>query len=425
MRLSLEECRAAALRNNSDLQAELFEELARLEITSANGLRSLPHPILSAEFGTKGTQLWPYPNADDDWYTVYRRGTWRYFGELRWSPNEAALAALMAKGDCNDAAKARHMRIRTSQKIIGSLEGAFFRLLGLQECMPAAQRLTALRNEIAKETRDLKKDRLTDLDDFYRSEQKVSHTRLLANKLKNELERQRAVLAILMGLPPELCSVNDFQVTGNQTVPEFTVSTCDLEAQALRCRPEAVMEGLNVANSYNDTMKAVVKLFPKATGFIRYGLEDTRCSKNRDIKELGALIYVDLLEWAANYRETKAVQARYIKARHRSAAVALALVSDVRMAALRVTECKEDLLNCQDALQRTRKQVETAQAKEKLGVMERVVVQELRANALQEEIERSRLIGELNARIAELNMAMGSNYSEGGALNGVACAIQK
>jgi outer membrane protein len=418
---TLDECRNIALRTNSDIQVELWEEMARGEIKNANLIRTLPHPVISADFGSKVRQAWPYDIAQDGWYDVYKLGAWRYFAELRWSPNDAVLGFLVSKTDCNEATKSRYMRVRMAQKILGSLEPAFFRLLSLQECLPLAEKLVSLRSNLAKETQELKKDRLADLEEYHRAEQKAAQARLMVNKLRTELERQRTLVTLTMGLPADTCGAGGLFAGGTQSTPAPLPQACDLEMQALRCRPEAVIEGLNQANCYNEVLKSVVKFFPRATGFMRYGQVAGNHSHQKDIKEMDVLVCADLLEWVANIKEYKAAQARNIKAAHRNGAMALAIISDVRMSAIRCTEAQEDLKNLEESLGRAKKQLQAAQSRQKAGVLEEVVVDELRGNLFQEEIERIRLVGETNARLAELSCAMGTNYTEGAPVNSIPC----
>jgi outer membrane protein TolC len=411
-RYSLEECRAAALGNNCDLQAEVSEEIARMELKHSNLLKTLPHPIVSAEFGSKGAQIWPYTVQDEDWYTIYRRGTWRYILEMRWSPTDSALSWIMSRSDCNNAVKARLQRVRTAQKLLSAVEGAYFRLLALQECMPLAERLVLTRSKIAEESQDLAKERLTDLDDYHRREQKAAMARHLQVRLRTELERQRAILTITMGFPPQACGTG-LTVIGKQSRPHLDLSPCELETHAIRYRPETEIEGLNRANSHNETLKTVLRYFPKATAYLRYGQEGEKQPYKKDLRELGALVHCDLLEWISNFREHKAAQALEMKSAQRAGAIALAIMSDVRLNTLRCLETREDLANIEFSLPRTRKQLSTARGRERAGALEKTVVDDLRGDLLQEEIEQIRLTGEANARLAELACSMGTNYTEG------------
>ncbi len=178
-------------------------------------------------------------------------------------------------------------------------------------------------------------------------------------------------------------------------------------------RPDAQIEGLNRINSINDLRRATVKYFPKASTFFRYGKDFGYKRADRNIDDFGLLFYVDLLDWFTNLKETSGLKARKVKAEQRMGAMALAVATEVRIATLRCMESDEELQTINASLDRAKKQLQVAKGKAKVGVLENVAVEDAQGNVLQEDIERIRSIGEANARLAELQCAMGTNYCEG------------
>jgi outer membrane protein TolC len=70
-----------------------------------------------------------------------------------------------------------------------------------------------------------------------------------------------------------------------------------------------------------------------------------------------------------------------------------------------VGSASESLLNARQFLQ-------MAVRKEGAGDLNRLAVEEARANMLEKKIEESRSLGEANAALAELYAAMATNYQE-------------
>jgi hypothetical protein len=70
----------------------------------------------------------------------------------------------------------------------------------------------------------------------------------------------------------------------------------------------------------------------------------------------------------------------------------------------------KDLQTLELAVARARELAGAAQGKLKAGEIEPVAADEARANVLQDEIEKLRTLGDVNARFAELGAAMGTNY---------------
>ena len=118
------------------------------------------------------------------------------------------------------------------------------------------------------------------------------------------------------------------------------------------------------------------------------------------------------MDWFANLKERAGFTAKNIKAEQRMTATALAIATEVRMAVLRCMEADEELQTIHASLERARKQLQLAKGKAKVGVLENVAVEDAQGNVLQEDIERIRSIGEGNARLAELQCAVGINYCE-------------
>lgn len=412
-RYSLEECRHLTLRNNPDLQVEAWEQAAKNAFAYANKIKTLPRPGLAAELSNRDNLLYPYASDTDTlaWSYPLRHATWRYFMELKWSPTDALQGYYLASNDCNDGLKANYQRLRVSQKLVGSVDAAFYRLLSLQECLPLAERLMKIRTNVAKEARDLRQDRLNDVEDYLRTEEKASIARHRLTRIRVELERQKIILASLMGLLPQNCPQGVF-VAGELAQPAFKICTTDLEMQALSYRPEAQIEGLNQVNSVNDLRRTTVKYFPKASTFYRYGEDLGYKRADRKINDFGLLFYLDLVDWFANLKERAGFTAKNIKAEQRMTATALAIATEVRMAVLRCMEADEELQTIHASLERARKQLQLAKGKAKVGVLENVAVEDAQGNVLQEDIERIRSIGEGNARLAELQCAVGINYCE-------------
>ncbi|MBI5572521.1 MAG: TolC family protein [Desulfomonile tiedjei] len=411
---TLEECRAITLNSNPDIQAEFWEESARGSLASAARARMLPHPSLVGEFSNRNNHRWPYDSTDDmHWYDVLWRSTWRYFLEIKWSPTDALTSYYLSQNQCNDSVKARYHRVRLIQKLLAGVDAAYFRLLGLQQCLPLAERLSRIRTNVARETYELRQGRLADLDEYHRTEERASAARFRLSKMRVELERQKIILSSLMGLPPKSCPEGQFFVTGALSVPHYPQNPCDLEVQALKSRPEACIEGLNQLNSFNEVRRTQLKYFPKATGFLRYGQDNAYKRQDWNINDAGLYVSLDLLDWFTNFKETSAAKANDLKTQQRMAAVALAVASEVRVSALRCLESTEELLSLEASIERAQKHLNVAKGRAKAGMLEKVAVEDAEGNLLQEQMERIHALGEANARVAELQCATGTNYGDG------------
>lgn len=121
-------------------------------------------------------------------------------------------------------------------------------------------------------------------------------------------------------------------------------------------------------------------------------------------------MYFDATEWFASLMDRKAAVSRREKSAARFRAISLAVEAETRLAYMRCMEGYKDLHTLELAVARARELAHAARAKAKVGEIEPVAADEAQANFLQDEVERLRMLGEVNARCAELSAALGTNY---------------
>ncbi|MBM4328336.1 MAG: TolC family protein [Deltaproteobacteria bacterium] len=426
--LAVEECRALALQNNLELQVARLEEITKKAVEYSSRTKLLPHFIFSAELSNRDKVAYSYsdPSGQEGqfpeaggggtgvnvWSTGHERSTWRYILETKWSPTDAALAYYLTRSAVNDTTKAYHQRVRVAQKLLGVVDGAFYRILCLQECIPMARRLVDVRADVARTREKGVEKRLESLDDYHKAKKRVVTARRLLASLVNELERQRSILASALGISPEYCVDGGFVLVGPLTEPSYDAKMCELELLAVQNRPEAYQAGLNYLNSENDLKRTIVKYFPNVTGFWRTSHDKDKYIFYKDWNEVGMQVYFDLLDWLANLSESAAVSVAADKTRREIGTVALGITSQVRLAALKYYDSLDELRSSNESLVSSRSLLRVAEDRHALTTLERVMVDEAKADLLQDLIRRIRAVGEAQATLAEVYSTLGTNYNE-------------
>ena len=327
--LTLEDCRAIALANNLDLQVARIDEITKQRVLSSTRTKMLPHILFSGDLshrdnlgfaysdvlGQEGVQPRKDPTGTGvtSYSTGHERSTWRYILETRWSPTDAALAYYLSKSSGNDRLAAHYQKVRVAQKLIATVDGAFFRLLALQECLPLAGQLYASRSVVAVRTRTALEKKLLGVEDWNKAQQNALRGRRILSKIRVEILKQRNILASVMGISPDQCADGGFCVTGLLEPPCFSMKLCDMELSAVRNRPEAVVAGLGHLNSTNDLKRCIVKYYPKVSGFWKYARDKDKFLYNKDWKEIGFSISFDLLDWLTNVQEFRAARSNAVK----------------------------------------------------------------------------------------------------------------
>ena len=198
--------------------------------------------------------------------------TTRNIVEMRWGPSDIILAYYMTKNSRNDQKKAHYLRERTAQKLIGSVDSSFYRLLSLQKTVPMAQKLVSIRKQATSKTQNLYSEKLISIEDYQRTDQKLLKAERMLLNLLNETEQQRNTLASAMYVSPDASTDGGFCLVGEMNPPCID-QIGNLEMVAIQNRPEAYKAGLEAINSQNDLKRTITKYLPKATMFLRYTSE--------------------------------------------------------------------------------------------------------------------------------------------------------
>ncbi len=426
--LSLQDCRSLALTNSIEIEQAYIDEFTQRALKKSNIGKMLPHLAFNGELSNRDNEAYSYsevlgqegsipaPGSTATGVNQYSMGreqdTWRYSLEARWSPTDAALAYYLAGSSHNDKLKQHYIRVRTAQRLLGVVDAAFARLLCLQHVTPMAERLLGLRKKVAANMDNLFRRRLAGPEDFHKARQKLIKSQRLFSAILNESEQQRNILASSMHLSPDSCIDGGFFLVGEIAVPTFHECVTDLEMMAIKNRPEAYKAGLDHINTVNDLKRTIVKYFPKITTFWRYTRDKDKHLYNRDWKEIGGLVYFDLLDFWVNIWESKASQAITARTYKEIGAVALGITSQVRTAAFKYYDVVDQLRAGQASLDSSQMLLSIQKEKAASEALQTLLLIESEGDVLSEEIEVFRAIGEANAMLAELRAAMGTNYSE-------------
>ena len=228
--LSLQDCRALALRNNLDIQVAGFDQMTKRALEFSSRSKLLPHLSVSGELSERNNNRYSYSDAMgqegrepvkgggptvNNWSVGTERNTFRGNAELSWSPTDAALAYYLSRSSTNDRLKAHYQRVRVAQKLHRRRGGSVF-----SAPEPPGSRAGSARAGPRDDTK---------FSDVFRScsncnwpngtayktvdgilpidpktaEMELIKARRLLTRLSNQLERQRNILASAMGLSPD------------------------------------------------------------------------------------------------------------------------------------------------------------------------------------------------------------------------------
>lgn len=123
-------------------------------------------------------------------------------------------------------------------------------------------------------------------------------------------------------------------------------------------------------------------------------------------------MYCDLLEWVTGTHQSNAARLDAQATERKTGMVALGIASQVRVAALEYADTLAELQSAEASLNSSEEAFRSAGQKRPKDEMEKLALADLKAYMLEDTIARDRALGETNAALAELQGAMGINYSE-------------
>jgi outer membrane protein TolC len=425
--LTLDDCRAMALAHNPDIQIATMEELSKASAAKGFQKKLLPHMVLSTDMGSTEAPRWHY-GQPSVWNGTAGTSTGafellrgkdlrRYTAELNWSPNEAAQSFFLSRNACNDAKAAHYERVRRAQELIGCVDAAYYRLLGCQESASTALNLVSIRTDMFQKMKDLYEKRLVSLETLNDAHQKMVRARLTLTRMKTETERQRNTLASKVGCSPNYTVDGGFRLAGTLASPKIPaemghLAVWDMERTGLHNRPESYRAVLHYLKSANDATRTMLRYIPHITAFFRSTRVEDRLIYDKQWQEVGINAKADLLDLWANVDEVRSARLKRDANEKAFDLVATQVVAQVRDAAFRYFEADALVKTSAESLESARDFLQMALSRETAGDLNKLSVEEARANLLDRTIDANRALAEANACMAELQSCMAVNYNE-------------
>lgn len=434
--LTLSECRTMALANNRDIQMARRERLVRSAQESLQKKRILPHLAFSSQLSEMDNQRWGYSEPLGEQgitgeasrrfpafagITSYgsgkERNTWQYNLELNWSPTQALDAYFLSVNSRNLSQEMHYQALRKAQEVIGSVDAAFFRLLALQNARPLAEKVVEIRSAVVRKRKELYRLGLIGFEELAEAQEKSIKARQILARVTVEIERQRDMLASLMGVSADNGAGPGFVVLGrlNEIPVEhrlFAHALQDLERIGVENRPEPYQAVLKYLNSVNDIKRAFVKYCPEITGYYRYTRDDDKFIREHDWKEVGVNVRFDLMNLLTAMDESRSARLAAEQADTRIIALTEKIASQIRKSALKCLDANASVRAAADSLRTSQAGLHVVQNRHERGDLRKVQVDEARAEVLASRLGLTTAMGEQGAALSELRAVLATNYQE-------------
>jgi hypothetical protein len=425
--VGLHDCVRLTLENSLDLQTALWDEQVKRKLAKNSRLRMLPkvwgtyylnqrdRPAFSRSDVIDQEGLFevtgPAPGTGVTNFSTGRERPARTSQvQADWSPMDAYMAKFLCEIKSNESAHAGYQRVRVAQQLVGTVTGAFYRLLALNTAFPKAKSMEGHRIHVAQDMKALSRDLLVDPQDYMAAEAASAEAKNIVADIALNIEKQKELLAVAMNVSP--CELN---VRGY--FPEFVCpNPCDLEPVALVNRPEAYQADITHLSAMADYSRLIVKFFPRVEGYIAYFRDENKFNLNKNWTDGGMKVSVDLLDVASNILEREAARDRIVKTDRERAVICIGIISQVKLRAIEAVRAierhKKNLELKKQASEAYRIALEQQRAKQKGADRQLLLIAAERAMCvlLQAEVDELLALGDVHAALAELDTAVGSNY---------------
>ncbi len=424
--LTVHECTRLALDNSLEIETTLWDEQIKNKLAAASKLRTLPRVSGQYELSARDRLPFSYsdvlgsegnpPTNTTTGVTTFstardlnaRRGQF----EVRWSPMDAAIACYLSNVKCNEAQYARYQRARVAQQLVATVTSAFYRLMALCAALPNAESVVAHRGHIVTDLSSLGDRSLVENEQLQFAKGQLTLSKRQLAEIQLDMDRQRELLLTALHVTP--CSA--FRPVGCLDLPPCALDGCKLEAAALVNRPETFQADLAVSNSIEENKSAIVRLFPRAEGFLGYYRDENTFQLEKNYTEGGMRLTFDMMEFASNLLEKQAAKGKIFKSDRERAVLSMGILTQVRLKTIDATKAYQEEKKTWELLTQAQEMLRVAEVQEKANErlaprrIMRIDREKALCDVLQADITHFKTAGEVHAAVADLDASVGSNF---------------
>ena len=326
---------------------------------------------------------------------------------IAWNVLDFGTSYFRARQLADQKLIAEERRRKAVQTLMHDVRVAWWRAEAAERLLPAADRLLGEIDQAIEKTRQIESRRLlppVQVATLRRAlldlEQQIAFRR-------QDLAQARIELAALVNAPPGAELHVASPASDAREVPDLTADVDKLELLALESRPEIAEEGYRARISADEARKALVGLLPNLSLDISRNHDTNKFLLNNAWTQAGlnvALNLVKVFSLPALNRSEKA-QKRADQARRQ--AVAMAVITQTRLAAVRYGLVADEFLIWDEAAHDDDLIVNYLDSSQKVGIDTELELIRARARAMASHINRDLAYANVQASIARLFNSVG------------------
>jgi outer membrane protein TolC len=394
----------------------------------------LPRLVANAGYTTRSNEAFGFGTSPQGTLaatpsaSVERSHTTTSLG-MTWNLLDFGVSYFRAKQLADQKLIAEERRRKAVQTLMHDVRVAWWRAEAAERLLPAADRL------LADVERAIGKTRLIEARKLLPPIQIATLRRALLDLnqqiafRRQDLAQAKLDLATLVNAPPG----SDVRVAGPRSdereVLDLTADVDQLERLALTQRPEMAEEGYRARISENEARKSLVALLPGLSLDFSRNSDSNRFLVNNSWTSAGVSVVFNLIKVFSMPALKRSEQAQRAADEARRQAMAMAVMAQLRLAAIRYALVADEFLVWDEAARDDDLIVEYVASSEQVGIDNELELIRTRARAIASHINRDLAYANVQASVARLYNSVGydavPSEDQGGPLGALATLVER
>jgi outer membrane protein TolC len=410
--LTLEEATARAIKYHAEQRQRRMEEAAAAAQLDVAQFDLLPRFVANAGYTTRNNESFGFGVTPDGTITTtpsaasektMRTGSVGF----AWNLLDFGVSYFRAKQLSDQKLIAEERRRKALQTLAHDVRIAWWRAEAAQRLLPEADRLLGEVDQAIEKTRLVESSRLLPPVQTATLRRALLDLAQQIALRRQELAQARVELAALVNAPPGIEIRIASPASNVRDVPDLTADIEKLEALALSLRPEMAEEGYRERISADEARKAMVGILPNLSLSVMSNYDSNRFLVNNNWYSLGLNAALNLTKVFSIPAMNRSEEAQKRADAARRQAMAMAVLAQTRIAAVRYTLVADEFLVWDEAARDDDLIVQHLASSESAGIDNELEVVRARARAIASHINRDLAYANVQAVVARLYNSIG------------------
>jgi outer membrane protein TolC len=410
--LTLAEATARAIKYQADHRQRRMEEAAAAAQLEVARFDLLPRVTANAGYNYRNNDSFGFGFSPDGTIStnptasverIYSTGG----VGLAWNVLDFGVSYFRARQLADQKLITEERRRKAVQTLMHDVRIAWYRAEAAQRLLPAADMLLGEIDQGIEKTRVIEAGKLLPPVQIATLRRALLDLAQQIALRRQELAQSRVELATLINTPPGV----EYKIVGaegdTREVLDLTGDIDALETLALRNRPEIAEEGYRARISRDEARKAMVGLVPNVSLDIGRNFDSNKFLLNNTWTSVGVRVALNLVKVFSIPAMQRSEEAQKAADTARRQAMAMAVLAQTRLAAVRYTLVSDEFLIWDEAVRDDDLIARHLASSERAGVDNELELIRARARALASRINRDLAYANVQASIARLYNSVG------------------